>query len=172
MTTKDDVVSVATEVAKLSISKEKVLYNKTKVLLRHYRKAVWSIKERIIDTELDYFNLGGYRLNEALEYLDEYATNINKKKLEEDVCSLFKSKYLIDIVDKGLSKIKKYPECGKELYRVLYYSYIHNEMYPEDKILDTVNYERTTYYKKRRRAISLLGTAIWGIEVSNSTKNI
>ncbi len=74
--------------------------------------------------------MGGRRLADALDYLDDYDPNINKKVLEEELCSVLKSKWLIEIVDKALVKVKSYPDYGDIYFDILYKQYIVNSGIP------------------------------------------
>lgn len=137
-------------------------YHKTKLLLKIYRDVVWSIEDRVAEIEEEYYEMGSNSLVEALEYLDEYDPNMNRKKLEDELCSVFKSKLLIEIVDKALLKVKKYPDHGDIYFEIIYKQYIQKNKYPEKYIIQVLNFERTTFYKRKKEAIKLMGVALWG----------
>ncbi|WFD10900.1 hypothetical protein [Tepidibacter hydrothermalis] len=137
-------------------------YHKTKLLLKIYRDVVWSIEDRVAEIEEEYYEMGSNSLVEALEYLDEYNSNMNRKKLEDELCSVFKSKLLIEIVDKALLKVKKYPDYGDIYFEIIYKQYIQKNKYPEKYIIQVLNFERTTFYKRKKEAIKLMGVALWG----------
>jgi len=147
--------------ASMHIDEERV-YHKTKLLLKIYRDVVWCVEDRVCEIEAEYYAMGGNRLAEALDYLDDYDPNINKKDLEEKLCSLLKSKWLIEIVDKALLKIKNYPDYGDLYFNILYKQYIVKYRYSEKEIIESLNCERTTFYKRKKEAINLMGIAIWG----------
>jgi hypothetical protein len=137
-------------------------YHKTKLLLKIYRDVVWSIEDRVAEIEEEYYEMGSNSLAEALEYLDEYDPNMNRKKLEDELCSVFKSKLLIEIVDKALLKVKKYPDYGDIYFEIIYKQYIQKNKYPEKYIIQVLNCERTTFYKRKKEAIKIMGVALWG----------
>lgn len=141
---------------------EELVYHKAKLLLKIYRDVVWSIEDRVCEMEQEHYALGGKRLSEALDYLDDYDQNVNKKELEAELCSILKSKWLIEIVDKALIKIKNYPDYGAMYFDILYKQYIVKYKYSEKEIIEALNCERTTFYKRKKEAINLMGTAIWG----------
>lgn len=145
----------------VSIDEERV-YHKAKLLLKIYRDVVWSIENRVAEIEEEYYELGINRLKEALDILDDYDTNINKKALEEKLCCILKSKCIIEIVDKSLIKIKSYPDYGNMYFDILYKQYIANHKCSEKEIIRILNCERTTFYKRKKEAINLMGIALWG----------
>ena len=106
--------------------------------------------------------MGSNSLAEALDYLDDYDPNINRKELEIQICSVFESKLLIEIVDKALSKVKNYPDYGNVYFDILYKQYIEKYKYSEKHIIQVLNCERTTFYKRKKEAINLMGIALWG----------
>lgn len=137
-------------------------YHKTKLLLKIYRDVVWSIEDRVAELEEEHYEMGSNSLVEALDYLDEYDPNVNKRKLEDELCSVFKSKLLIEIVDKALLKVKRYPDFGDMYFEIIYKQYIQKNKYPEKYIIQVLNCERTTFYKRKKEAIKLMGVALWG----------
>lgn len=144
------------------ISNKEKVYHKTKLLLKIYRDVIWSIEDRIEDIEEEYYEMGYNNLAEALEYLDDYDPTMHKKELEYKLCSIFKSRFIIEIVDKALLKVKKYPNYGDIYYNIIYKQYIQKQKYTESHILQYLNFERTTFYKRKKEAINIMGIALWG----------
>lgn len=141
---------------------ENKVFHKAKLMLRIYRDVVWSIDESVNEMEARCYDLGGMRLKETLDVLDDFDTTINCKELEARLCCALKSKCLIEIVDKALLKVKNYPEQGEEYFNIIYLQYINKKAYSEKDILENMHFERTTFYKKKKAAINLLGIALWG----------
>lgn len=145
-----------------SIFDKEKAYHKTKLLLKIYRDVIWSVEDRVSELEEEYYEMGSNNLAEALDYLEDYDPNINKKELEVQICSIFKSKLLIEIVDKALLKVKKYPDYGDIYFNILYKQYIQKNKYSEKHIIQALNCERTTFYKRKKEAINIMGIALWG----------
>lgn len=137
-------------------------YHDTKLLLKKYRDIVWNIENRVCEVETEYDVLGSNRLAEVLDYLDDYASCNEKKKLEARVFSLHKSRWLIEIVDKALLKVKSYPENGECYYNILYHQYISEHKYSENEMLELLEVERSTLYKKKREALQVMSLVLWG----------
>lgn len=145
----------------LTFNADKV-YHKAKLLLKIYRDVIWSIEDRVAELEEEYNELGSDSLAEALDYLDDYDPNINREELEIEICSHFKSKLLVEIVDKALLKVKNYPDYGNIYFEILQKQYIEKYKYSENNIIQFLNCERTTFYKRKKEAINLMGIALWG----------
>lgn len=145
----------------LMLDKEKV-YHKAKLLLRIYRDVVWSIENRVAELEEEYYEMGSNSLAEALDYLNDYDPNVNRKELEFELCSIFKSKLLIEIVDKALLKVRNYPDYGDIYFEILHKQYIEKYKYSEKQLIEVLNFERTTFYKRKKEALRLMGIALWG----------
>lgn len=136
--------------ASMHIDEEQV-YHKTKLLLKIYRDVVWCIEDRVCEIEAEYYAMGGSRLAEALDYLDDYDPNINKKDLEEKLCSLLKSKWLIEIVDKALLKIKNYPDYGDLYFNILYKQYIVKTGIRKRKLLNLSIVRGQPFIKEKKK---------------------
>lgn len=146
---------------RLILDKEKT-YHKTKLLLKVYRDVVWCVEDRVAELEAEYNEMGSASLADALDYLDDYNPNINIEELEIEICSIFKSKLFIEIVDKALSKVKSYPDYGNLYFDILYKQYVEKNKYSENHIIQVLDCERTTFYKRKKEAINLMGLALWG----------
>lgn len=146
---------------KQTFDKEKV-YHKAKLLLKIYRDVIWSVEDRVAELEEKYYEMGSNNLAAALDYLNDYDPNINREDLEFELCSIFKSKMLIEIVDKALLKVKDYPDYGDMYFQILHKQYIEKYKYSEKQIIEVLNCERTTFYKRKKEAVKLMGIALWG----------
>lgn len=146
---------------KPSFDKEKT-YHKAKLLLKIYRDVIWSVEGKVAELEEEYYEMGSKSLAEALDYLSDYDPNVNREELEAELCAVFKSKLLIEIVDKALLKVKNYPDYGEIYFDILHKQYIEKFKYSEKNIISFLNCERTTFYKRKKEAINLMGIALWG----------
>ncbi len=143
---------------------ENKTYHKTKLLLKIYRDVVWSMTNRIYEFEIEaqYNDMEIKHFAEFLNFINEFDININKKYLESELCCIAENKWFIDIIDKSLTKLKSYPEYGNDYYNIVYKQYIGGNRYSEKNIIETLNVERTTFYKRKKEAINLMGIILWG----------
>lgn len=141
------------------------VWHKTKALLSIYRKVVWSLHESVDYIVAENIETYGKSLDKALSFLYDFAPTEQKKDFEDKVTYLFETKWLIDLIDKSLIRIKNYPEQGE-----LYFNIIRNIYLKEKKIFDVdcmalVNMEKTMYYQRKKEAIYLMGIALWGYAI-------
>ena len=150
----------------LGLDKEKV-WHKTKAVLSLYRKVVWSLQDSATFYVNDSVETYGKSFEKALIILYDFEPIEKKKDFEVKVTYLFETKWLIDLIDKALVKIRSYPDQGE-----LYFNIIHNTYLKEKKIFDVdcmalVNMEKTMYYQRKKEAIYLMWIALWGYAISD-----
>ena len=82
------------------------IFHKTKLLLSIYRDVVWATLSdcNCVNEEIYYY---GDDLTDALVYLEEFAPDIERSKFERRVCNLFENKWMIDLIDKAMSKVNR-----------------------------------------------------------------
>ena len=80
------------------------IFHKTKLLLSIYRDVVWATLSdcNCVNEEIYYY---GDDLTDALVYLEEFAPDIERSEFERRVCNLFENKWMIDLIDKAMSKV-------------------------------------------------------------------
>jgi len=141
------------------------IYERSKALLEIYRNVVWSLKNTaefmIYETQETY----GKDLDEALIYLSTFAPEFKRQDFESGVSHLFESKWLIELIDKSLIKIKDYPEFGEIYSVILMQCYLGKTKIKDAACMQTLNLERSCYYQRKREAITLLGVSLWGFEL-------
>ena len=141
------------------------IYERSKALLEIYRNVVWSLKNTadsmIYETQETY----GKDLDEALIYLSTFAPEFKRQDFESGVSHLFESKWLIEIIDKSLVKIKDYPEFGEIYSAILMRCYLGKTKTKDAACMQMLNLERSCYYQRKREAITLLGVSLWGFEL-------
>lgn len=143
----------------LELNSNEILH-KTKLLLSIYRDVVWATlnEAEYISDEIYYF---GDDLTNALVYLEEFASDINKSEFEARISSLFENKWMIDLIDKAMTKVYEYYNNGKLYHEILSKCYLTSFKYTEAELLEILNLERSTYYDRKKEAIMLLGVSLW-----------
>ena len=140
------------------------ILHKTKLLLSIYRDVVWATlnEAEYISDEIYYF---GDDLTNALVYLEEFASDINKSEFEARISSLFENKWMIDLIDKAMTRVYEYYNNGKLYHEILSKCYLTSFKYTEAELLEILNLERSTYYDRKKEAIMLLGVSLWGYAI-------
>jgi hypothetical protein len=140
------------------------IFHKTKLLLSIYRDVVWATLSgcNCVNEEIYYY---GDDLTDALVYLEEFAPDIERSEFERRVCNLFENKWMIDLIDKAMSKVYEYYNNGRLYYEILSKSYLTAFRYTESELLEILNLERSTFYDRKKEAVMLLGIALWGYAI-------
>ena len=148
----------------LNIDRDMVLH-KTKLLMKIYRPVVWSASNRVLEVCESAEIYCSKQMEEALEYLANYAPDTEQEKFSEKVRSLFETQWLISLVDSTMNKIYEYPDNGKIYHEILSKQYLTVYKYTEQEMLEVLNMERSTYYDKKKEAIDLFAICLWGYTI-------
>ena len=88
---------------------EKVLYERAKLILSIYREGCGCTIDRANDVGYTLVFTCGARLYGALIYLETFAPDEARERFEERIRSLFETKWIIELVDMAMMKIRDYP---------------------------------------------------------------
>ncbi len=91
--------------------------------------------------------------------------DIERCEFERRVCNLFENKWMIDLIDKAMSKVYEYYNNGRLYHEILSKSYLTAFRYTESELLEILNLERSTFYDRKKEAVMLLGIALWGYAI-------
>ena len=104
---------------------EMTLYAKSKLLLEIYRDICWDTADyaaQIREEAIYDYELCSNDLNAALLYLENFAPTEKKDRFAARVQSLFEVKWMIEIVDHAVMKVRAFP-CTGELYASMLSAY-------------------------------------------------
>ena len=90
------------------------ILHKTKLLLSVYRDVVWATLHEADCVKEDIYYFGN-ELSDALVYLEQFAPDTERSEFEARVSSLFENKWMIDLIDKAMSKVYDYYNNGKHI---------------------------------------------------------
>lgn len=137
------------------------VYNKTFEILSMYRELCWFTKDRLEDVINEISELGNYNLTDALIVLEIFASGEKRRKIRDNTNSLFYTKRLIDIVDKAILQLKKFPRDGDQYYKIINDNFLSSEILPQAILEERSHYTRSEYYQKRKEAIYLVALNLW-----------
>ncbi len=69
-------------------------------------------------------------------------------------------------------KVYLYYDNGEIYHQLLTMKYLSSYKYTENKILDILHMERSTYYRKKKEAIMLLGISLLGYSIPEMKKSL
>lgn len=134
-------------------------YHNTILLLQHYRTISWLLEcfPEDIAAELDTPFEGVDRLIEKMEVEMAWGN----KKLESRMKTLEKTRLMVDRLNEALTVLKKKPNNGERLYRIIYYTYIYPEQVSHKELLLRLDLSTRHYYRLRKEAISIISVRLW-----------
>lgn len=151
-------------------------YKKTDMLLKLYRKVYWSMDKRFDElNSITYETCMGDC--ETLTYLLNFAPDNELEVFKSRAVGAMQTKLLIDLIDKAVVRVSEYPDNGGIYYSIIDLKYINYFKYTEDEILEELNLERSTYYRKKKEATVILGYILFGfvmpeyVKIEKSQKN-
>lgn len=109
---------------------EKVLYERAKLILSIYREVCWSTIDRANDVCDTLICTYGDSLDGALIYLENFAPDEARERFEERIRSLFETKWIIELVDMAMLKIREYPDKGALYCEIISKAYLNRFKYP------------------------------------------
>lgn len=137
-------------------------YLKTKILLKIYRKACWGMNEKFDDLNaITYASC--MSADEEVCYLLNFAPEKELEAFRDRAVSAMQTRALIDLIDKAVVKMKDYPDCGETYYSIIERKYLTFFSNSESEILEELDMERSTYYRKTKEATMLLGYVLFDI---------
>lgn len=138
-------------------------YHNAKKLVETYRGVMWGLEHTYSEAQGICVGLGYEGILEALDYLEAgLSDELQSLRLDDSVRSLLFTHSLIKLVDRAMLALKEYPGCGEAYYELIQRLYFLKYSYTEDEMLDTLDISRSTFYRKKKDALSLLGMILWG----------
>lgn len=131
------------------------LAGKSKRLLESYRRVCWA-------------TLGACRIaddgaiHRALEYLNSYSPTESRAVFEQQLRTLFDSRWMMELVDDTMVQVKEFPDLGDIYFDILSKFYLSKFKLCEGELLQLLNMERSCYYDRKKEAILVFGLALWG----------
>ena len=141
---------------------ENEIYQKSKMLLSIYRRVCWSTIGRadLIADEMCFYC--GSDLDGALIYLEQFAPDKEKERFESRIRTLFETRWMIELVDTAMLKVKEFPANGDLYFDILSKCYLSKFKYTESEMLELLNMERSRFYDRKKESIMLFGISLWG----------
>ena len=144
---------------------EKTLYTRSKLILSAYRDICWSTAGRADQVREDLICYCGSQLDDALIYLETFAPDEAREHFEERIKTLFETRWMIELVEDTMVRVRDYP-CNGNLYcEILSKCYLTCFKYREPELLEILNMERSTFYDKKKEAVLVFGLSLWGTSI-------
>lgn len=144
---------------------EKILYTRSKLILSAYRDICWSTAGRADQVREDLIRYCSSQLDDALIYLETFAADEARESFEERVETLFETRWMLELVEDAMGRVRNYPGNGELYYEILSKCYLTCFKYRESELLEVLSMERSTFYDKKKEAILVFGLSLWGSSI-------
>ena len=104
--------------------------------------------------------------------MTEFGSDLKAKLLHEKLEDTEASKVIIDIVNRAMLRLKTYPNKGELYHKILQNTYFSDKKYEEMELLEILDISRSTYFRQRKKAISLFGVILWGYVLPEFISNM
>ena len=140
-------------------------FHRSKLILKIYRDVVWVLSERAEELQETAWIMGEQDIESGLCYLENFAPDIELQAFEEKVCCLVQNQMLVNIIDRALLRLKRYPDRGELYYEILTKQFIYRFNSTEKELLEELNIERSVFYDRKREAIYLFSVCLFGYSI-------
>jgi len=141
------------------------IYHNTKLLLRLYSKVLWRMSNSIMEMEEKCNLSNGSKLFNIINTLIDVDPRVDKLLIESRLQSIEDSKSIIELINRALILLKKYPDGGERYYKILNVSYLVLVKYSENEMLELLMISRSTFFRDKKKALTLLGVILWGFVI-------
>ena len=114
-------------------------FHRSKLILKIYRDVVWVLSERAEELQETAWIMGEQDIESGLCYLENFAPDIELQAFEEKVCCLVQNQMLVNIIDRALLRLKRYPDRGELYYEILTKQFIYRFNSTEKELLEELN---------------------------------
>ena len=140
---------------RMGICPENALHN-TKLLLKQYRQICWSFEDRLSDLGQETAGFG------SLDFFVGLFEGNPNERMTSKFSTAYDSRILIHYIEKSMLKLREYPKHGEIYYFILNKLYFLERGLTEQEMLENIHMERSVYYDRKKEAISLFGSILWG----------
>lgn len=152
------------------------LYHDTWKLLQKYRDVVWSMELSVQQVKISFEKEFGQTIDDFLDSIYSAGADLSGTEIEQHARCIQRSNQMIKLVDGALDILRYKHRNGEELYWILFYSFIvpqklQNTQQIIDKLyahIGEISYR--TYFRKRKEAIDVLGSILWGYSAKDTFK--
>ena len=148
--------------------REKYLYHNTELLFKKYRDVVWSLEVSAIQAQINFELEMDCKLDEFLNKSYEAGADLSGTEIQEQMRVMERNKKMLKIINSAIDILRRQQYDGEMYYWIIYYTYLYEKPIKSiDKIIEKMAPEVgyiswKTYFRKKKKAIEILSTILWG----------
>ena len=139
------------------------LIKQTKLVLKIYREVQWALAEHQHELYAQVTAAGWNSFDTGMVYLTIFAPKANLAEFEEEVCRLIENKSILAFVSNCILRLRRYPEFGAVYYEIINHQFLSHKSLGEIEMVNHLNMERSTFYRRKKEALFLLGLCLFGL---------
>lgn len=134
----------------------------TKIVLRLYRPVAWALDERQNDLHRRLLDNGWNCADTGVTRLTFFAPEIDQQEFEARVARLLENKLMVAFIEKSINHLARFPDYGGIYHDIITLQYTAQNPVGESEMLDRLPMERSTFYRRKKEALLLLGVCLFG----------
>ncbi len=156
--TKTDVQSVT----------ESPVYHDTWRLLKKYRDVVWSLELSVRQARSQFEIEYGSSIEDFLDSIYLAGADLVGSEMEHQAKCIEQSHQMLKLLDNAIDLMRTRHKNGESYYWLLYYTFLSPQQLANvDEIIEKLrphirDISFRTYYRRRKEAITVLGSILWG----------
>ena len=111
-------------------------------------------------------------VSEAFIWLEFFSSEARRQQEEAQIERILHSEWMIRVMEALKSKVYRFADYGPEFVDILNVCYMNMFEYSENDALEQLGMGRSTFFKKKKRAIILFGLAFREYKAEQKQKNV
>lgn len=140
-------------------------YHNAKELLKVYSNVVWSLSQNVEELKEEAQEFSNSELINYINCLIDIDTKVNKEHFQNRLRTIAETNCMVELVNRALLKLRSYPKTGERYFDIINKCYLLKYKYSESEILETLDITRATFYREKKRAVTLTGVILWGFVI-------
>ena len=143
-------------------------YHDTWRLLKKYRDVVWSLELSVQQVKKEFEIEFGSSIDDFLESVYLAGADLGGTRIESHAQCIERSNQMLTLVNHAVELMRTRHKNGETYYWLLYYTYLSpQQLQNTEEIVEQLrphirDISRTSYYRKRERAVEALSSILWG----------
>lgn len=153
---------------------ENPLYHDTWKLLKKYRDVVWSLELSVQHVRTKFEIEYGTYIEDFLDSVYLAGADLAGSDIEHHAKCIERSHKMLKLLDSAVDLLRTRHKNGEAYYWLLYYSFLSPQQLKNvEEIIENLrphirDISFRTYYRKRREAIEVLSSVLWGYTSKDS----
>jgi hypothetical protein len=139
------------------------IYHNAQLLLNIYTDVIWGVDVRYMDLKQRCDELYGNHLSfSTIATIAGFEFDKKADWLRNQLEDIEANSLMIEAIHETMTKLKTYPHQGEEYFQLLNKTYFVKYKYDEYDLYDALAISRTTYFRRKKKALCLFGSILWG----------